>query len=140
MMQRYFFNLSDGRRWYPDPEGVELNGRDAAREHALHDARSLLKSWMARSALPWRLVVHDSAGTVVCSLNLAEIAALDSQPPLPGTVEQIPPIEAPRLRTSRIIKPQNFPSRTAHTARSGYGPLCVVSGVTELQHETHNDR
>jgi hypothetical protein len=140
MMQRYYFNLSDGRRWYPDPTGVELDGPDAARQHALHDARSLLESWMARSALPWRLVVHDSVGTVVCSLNLAELATLDGQSLLPDGVERTRPIEPPRLRTSRIIKPQRSPTTKAHTARSGYGPLCVVSGVIELQHETHNDR
>jgi hypothetical protein len=119
MIQRYYFNLSDGRRWYPDPVGVELDGSDAARQHALYDAHSLLESWMARSALPWHLVVQDSAGTVVCSINLAEIAASDTQSLLLDGIERIQSFEALRLRASRIFGPQHSPPTNAHTTRPG---------------------
>jgi hypothetical protein len=76
MMQRYYFNLSDGRRSYPDPMGVELDGPDAARMHALEDAWALLESWMARSVVPWQLEVYDSNGAHAFSISLAEASVL----------------------------------------------------------------
>jgi hypothetical protein len=35
---------------------------------------------MARSALPWRVEVHDSAGVIVCSIALAEAAVSEARP------------------------------------------------------------
>ncbi|WP_371826914.1 hypothetical protein [Microvirga sp. VF16] len=79
-MQRYYFNLTDGYRLYLDSVGVVLVGPAAVRQHALEDARVLLESWMARSALPWRVEVHDSLGTIVCSIALADAAVSEARP------------------------------------------------------------
>jgi len=79
-MQHYFFDLTDGRRLYPDPAGVALAGPAAARQYAIEDARCLLESWMARSALPWRVEVRDDRGAVVCSIALAEAAVSEARP------------------------------------------------------------
>ncbi|ANY84589.1 hypothetical protein BB934_41120 (plasmid) [Microvirga ossetica] len=48
-MQHYHFNLTGGYRLCPDPTGLTLAGPEAARQHALEDARALLESWMARN-------------------------------------------------------------------------------------------
>ncbi|MCB5173978.1 MULTISPECIES: DUF6894 family protein [Microvirga] len=79
-MQRYFFDITDGKRSYPDPLGIELPGPIAARQHALDDARALLESWMVRSALPWRIEVHDASGAVICVVRLAEAAVSEAKP------------------------------------------------------------
>jgi hypothetical protein len=79
-MQNYYFHLTDGHRLYPDPMGLVLEGPAAARQHALEDARALLESWMVRSALPWQVEVHDSAGLIVCSVALAEAAVSEARP------------------------------------------------------------
>jgi hypothetical protein len=79
-MQNYYFNITDGRRLYPDPTGVALAGPEAARRHALEDARTLLESWMVRSTLPWRIEVHDRLGTIVCSIALANAAVSEVRP------------------------------------------------------------
>ncbi|WP_425486999.1 DUF6894 family protein [Microvirga makkahensis] len=140
MTQRYYFNLSDGRRWYPDPMGVELDSPDRARQRAFQDAQALLESWMARSALPWRLVVHDSSGTVLCSLNLVEIAASSAHLIVSDGAERTKSVEPSPPRTSRIFVPQHSPRTNAHTTRPAYRSLRVAPGVTELQHRAHNDK
>lgn len=79
-MQHFYFNLTDGRRLYPDPLGTALPDRETARQHALEDARGLLENWMARSPFPWRIEVRDSAGTLVCSVSLGEAAVSEARP------------------------------------------------------------
>jgi len=79
-MQSYYFNLTDGRRFYPDPTGLMLDDIAAVHRHAIEDARALLESWMVRSILPWRLEVHDSRGELVCSISLAEAAVSEARP------------------------------------------------------------
>ncbi|WP_371826912.1 hypothetical protein [Microvirga sp. VF16] len=138
-MERYYFNLSDGRRWYRDCTGVALDCPAAARQHALQDARALLQSWMAWSGLHWRLVVHDSGGTVVCSLSLAEAAVLEIQAPCQGKIEPTGAAERPRRRTSQIFQSGRKQSAVRRQDQTECGPLCTVSGVTGLRHEPHND-
>lgn len=79
-MQHYYFDLTDGRRTYPDSVGMKLPDVKAARRHALEDARSLLESWMALSLLPWRIEVRDDAGSLVCSFAVAEAAVSEARP------------------------------------------------------------
>lgn len=86
-MRHYYFHLTDGHRLYPDPTGHTLAGPVAARQHALEDARNLLESWMIRSTLPWRIEVHDSLGTVVCSIALADAAVSEARPLFHDKVE-----------------------------------------------------
>lgn len=87
-MQHYYFNLTDGRRLYPDPMGLMLDNLAAVRRHAIGDARSLLESWMARSTLPWRLEVHDSSGALAYSISLAEAAVSEALPVFHGEDDQ----------------------------------------------------
>lgn len=79
-MDRYYFNLTDGYRLYPDQTGHALPGPEAARRHALEDARALLESWMARSSLPWRVEVQDRFGSLVCSIALVDAAVSEARP------------------------------------------------------------
>ncbi len=79
-MRHYYFNLTDGRRLYPDPLGMCLLDADAARQHALEDARSLLESWMVRSPSPWRIEVRDDSDSLICSVSLAEAAVSEARP------------------------------------------------------------
>ena len=79
-MPRYYFHVADGRRVYRDPVGVELVGIEAAREHALRDARTLLESWMARSLKPWRIVVADDVGATSFVVSLVEATVSEAIP------------------------------------------------------------
>jgi hypothetical protein len=101
-MQHYYFNLTDGRRQYPDPLGTHLPDMQAARRHAFEDARSLLESWMARSLIPWRIDVRDDAGGLVCSIALAEAAVSEARPLFHHEDEADEPV-APLLEASFLI-------------------------------------
>jgi len=79
-MQHYYFNVTDGRRTYPDPLGVSLEGLSAARIYAHNDARALLESWMIQSAAPWRIEVVDSSGQIVITIALPEAAVSETCP------------------------------------------------------------
>jgi len=92
-MQKYYFNITDGRRSYPDPVGVRLDSPAAARQHAIVDARALLESWMARSVLPWRLQVYDDTGAIVCCMPLADAAVSEAWPLFHDEEEFIAPAE-----------------------------------------------
>ena len=61
-MPRYFFNLYDGRKIIPDPDGTELSGYDAARAHASRVMRELTKNREEDKTSAWRLVVHEESG------------------------------------------------------------------------------
>jgi hypothetical protein len=61
-MPRFFFNLYDGRKMIPDPDGTELSDYDAARAHAFRVMRELTKNREEETGA-WRLVVHEGSGT-----------------------------------------------------------------------------
>jgi hypothetical protein len=79
-MPRFFFNVTDGHRTYPDPLGCELAGPEEARRHALDDARMLLESWMVRSSAPWRVLVADEEGRTILALSLPDAAVSEAHP------------------------------------------------------------
>jgi hypothetical protein len=79
-MPRFYFHVTDGRRLYRDPTGMDLNGLEAARQYALRDARDLLESWMVRSSQPWRIEVADENGMTVLAVPLMEAAVSEAIP------------------------------------------------------------
>ncbi len=79
-MPRFYFHVTDGRRMYRDPVGVDLAGIGAARQHALQDARALLESWMARSRNPWRIEVVEEGGSATLVVPLMEAAVSEAIP------------------------------------------------------------
>ncbi|HEV2559826.1 MAG TPA: hypothetical protein VGU45_14475 [Microvirga sp.] len=79
-MPRFHFHVTDGRRLYRDPVGVECADLATARRHALQDARALLESWMARSRAPWRIAVVDESARTVLSVSVAEAAVSETAP------------------------------------------------------------
>jgi Domain of unknown function (DUF6894) len=60
-MPRYFFNLYDGRKIIPDPDGTELPDYHSARAHAYRVMRELNRHREEETSA-WRLVVHDGSG------------------------------------------------------------------------------
>ncbi len=71
-MPRYFFNLNDGRRIIPDPEGTELPDDDSARAHGFHVVRELARN-RERTTRSWRLTVCDSRGAPCFELPFASM-------------------------------------------------------------------
>lgn len=60
-MPRYFFNLNDGHRLVPDPDGTELADDQSARVHAFGVIRELARNREAQTCT-WRLVVCAESG------------------------------------------------------------------------------
>jgi hypothetical protein len=77
---RYFFNLSNGRKIFPDPTGREFATLRDARTYALQDARWLLESWMIRSQARWTMEIADENGVIVDIINLSDAAVSEARP------------------------------------------------------------
>ena len=60
-MPRYFFNLHDGRKIIPDPDGLEFADHHAARAHAFRVMRELSRN-REETTSAWRLVVCEERG------------------------------------------------------------------------------
>ena len=73
-MARYYFHLRDGRDILLDPEGVDLDGLEAARAKALLSARSILAAEILEGKVPLylRIDVENGAGAIVHRLPFAE--------------------------------------------------------------------
>ena len=69
-MPCYFFNLFDGRKVIPDPDGTDLPDYQAARAHAFRVMRELAKN-REEQTLTWRLIVHEGEGTPCFELAFA---------------------------------------------------------------------
>jgi len=61
-MPHYFFNLYDGRKIIPDPDGTELSDSHSARSHAFRVMRELARN-REEQTNAWRLIVHEGDGT-----------------------------------------------------------------------------
>jgi hypothetical protein len=66
-MPRYFFNLYDGHRVIPDPDGTELSDYQSARAHAFRVMRELNRNREEETSA-WRLIVHEGHGTACFEL------------------------------------------------------------------------
>ena|SRR5262245_41255097 len=73
-MPRYFFNLNDGRKIIPDPEGTALPDNASARAHASQVVRELARN-RERKTKSWRLVVRDEHGTLCFELPFESVDA-----------------------------------------------------------------
>lgn len=69
-MPRYFFNLRDGRKIIPDPDGTELADHHAARSHAFRVMRELSRN-REEATSAWRLVVCEDRGLRCFELSFA---------------------------------------------------------------------
>ena len=69
-MSRYFFNLFDGRKIIPDPDGTELSDDHCARAHAFRVMRELARNREEQTSA-WRLVVHKGQETPCFELVFA---------------------------------------------------------------------
>ena len=75
-MPRYFFHVEDGAS-HQDAEGLELNGLDAAREHAVAYFAELLRD-SARAFWKngdWLMRVTDETGLIFFTLHFAAVIA-----------------------------------------------------------------
>ncbi len=75
-MPRYFFHVEDGAS-HRDVEGLELNGLDAAREHAVAQFADLLRCsarafWKSGD---WLMRVTDETGLIFFTLHFAAVTA-----------------------------------------------------------------
>ncbi len=77
-MPRYFFSLTNGKSTCHDFEGKELPGDKAARQHAIKDARYLLRSRIAgvKAEDHWRVEVTDGTGHMVMVVPFVEAAGV----------------------------------------------------------------
>ena len=64
-MSRYFFNLFDGRKIIPDPDGTELSDDQSARAHAFRVMRELARN-REETTSTWRLIVLQETETTPC--------------------------------------------------------------------------
>jgi hypothetical protein len=71
-MPRYFFDLNDGRRVIPDPDGTELSDDPAARAHAFRVMRELARNREELTSA-WRLVVCRGRGSPCFELAFAPV-------------------------------------------------------------------
>jgi hypothetical protein len=71
-MPRYFFNLNDGRKFIPDPDGTELSDDRAARAHAFRVMRELARNREELTSA-WRLVVYKERSTPCFELAFASV-------------------------------------------------------------------
>jgi len=60
-MPRFFFDLFDGAKTVPDPEGMELSDALSARTHGFHVITELARNREERTS-GWRLIVHQGPG------------------------------------------------------------------------------
>lgn len=71
-MPRYFFNFSDGSRWFTDDTGQEFAGLAAARHHAVRQVRDL-KAAMCDPGIQdlsgWTMRVVDRDGRAVFEIG-----------------------------------------------------------------------
>ncbi|HYD14122.1 MAG TPA: hypothetical protein VEC11_14845 [Allosphingosinicella sp.] len=73
-MARFYFHLRDGQDVLLDPEGVELEGLDRARDQARHSARSILAAEVLEGRVPlhMRIDVENGSGAIVHGLPFTE--------------------------------------------------------------------
>ena len=73
-MPLYFFHLRDGTDIILDPEGRELDDRDAIAAAALKEARSIIghDALSGRIKLNQRIDVEDGSGTVLHTLHFTD--------------------------------------------------------------------
>jgi hypothetical protein len=71
-MQTYYFNLKDGWKVIPDPEGTECRGDEAAREHAIVVARESMRN-NEPGARKWRIQVCDARRTPLFEVLFASV-------------------------------------------------------------------
>ena len=71
-MPRYFFHVIDEGKVYPDTEGVDLAGPEAARDYAQRDAKDLVEQHVVSPArvAQWRIDVVDEAGERIATVPL----------------------------------------------------------------------
>ena len=71
-MPRYFFNVVDDAKVYPDTEGIDLAGPEAARDYAQQDAKDLVDQRLMPPARvsQGRIEVVDEAGAPIVSVPL----------------------------------------------------------------------
>jgi hypothetical protein len=69
-MPRYFFDLFDGQKVIPDPDGTELSDYHSARSHGFHVMRELARN-REEQTNTWRLIVHEGPGTPCFELAFA---------------------------------------------------------------------
>ncbi len=67
-MPLYFFHVTDGQT-YPDHEGTELPGLEAARQEAFGVIGDLLRNKAAWNSHDWRVDVSDAAGQALLTLS-----------------------------------------------------------------------
>ncbi|MBO0750714.1 MAG: hypothetical protein J2P53_01275 [Bradyrhizobiaceae bacterium] len=69
-MPRYFFDLFDGEKVIPDPEGTELPDVQAAHSHGFHVMRELARNREEQTSA-WRLIVREGEGAPCFELVFA---------------------------------------------------------------------
>lgn len=71
-MPRFYFQFSDGQRWFTDDKGQVFTGLAAARSHAVNQVRDL-KAAMCDPGIQdlsgWTMQVVDDAGRVVFDIG-----------------------------------------------------------------------
>jgi hypothetical protein len=79
-MPRYYFDLRDDRGLFPDDEGVELPGIDAAREEAAHSLADMLRDAVrdgtGRAVRHMSVEVRNDVGPVIRVKSGFEIEVL----------------------------------------------------------------
>jgi hypothetical protein len=74
-MPQYRFDVVDGQgRIYRDDEGLDLPSAEAARKHALREARGVLAQEPAgvEDYSRWEIRVSDSSGGVIMTVRFAD--------------------------------------------------------------------
>lgn len=79
LVPRFFFHVRDDAD-APDDEGAELPDLEAAREKALHEARSLMCETLlqdGRITLSHRIDIEDRRGEVLASVQFADAVRIE---------------------------------------------------------------
>jgi hypothetical protein len=79
-MPRFFFDTHDGEDFTPDPQGVELEGLEAAKEEAKKTLLDILKDEMPDGdRRDFTVDVKNAAGQIVWRVTLSLVVESPSQ-------------------------------------------------------------
>lgn len=75
MIQRFHFDLTNGKRLIRDHEGVDASGPDEAiteAQVALDELRN--NDWITMPGAGWRLLIRDESGMTLRSMPLTDVS------------------------------------------------------------------
>jgi hypothetical protein len=129
-MQTYYFNLKDGWKVIPDPEGTACVGDDAAREHAVLVAREAMRNNEPETR-KWRIQVCDAGRAPLFEVLFASVdESMDHLPPnIRSSVEKLSRQLASLGDAVSDVRMSMLQLRTTLARADGHPYLVALNGL-----------